>query len=141
MPRVITLLGNVASGVLGGLAVAAVFSLVMLAGPYRGSFVYGGTPGTLIRAYFLAGLVGGPVFGVLRPLARSRLGAWLVGLVVALLVDRTIAATVEAPVRWTVGRVALAAAVIGGAIGWHLGWGRSDRQPRTTDQTSARDIS
>ena len=121
----ITLLGNVASGILGGLAVAAVLSLVTLWGPYRGSFAYGGTPGTLIRAYFLAGLLGGAVFGVLRPLTRSRWGAWLVGLVVALLVDQTIAATVEAPVRWTVGRIALAAAVIGGAVGWHLAWGRS----------------
>lgn len=96
---------DVKSGLLGGLGVSAVYCVWVL-GVYalRGSAPFdrnGVTlPGVLVT-YLTVGLLAGAVVGVLRPISRRPIGAYVVGFVAAFPIAAGIAVLVEGlPARW-----------------------------------------
>lgn len=99
-----------------------VIGLFLLRGP--GPFERSGTTlPKVVAAYAIGGLVGGAVFGILLPLGRTRVGAALLGLVVALPVMHVISLAVdlEGVPRLTV--VLLSAVALGPMCGvglWYI---------------------
>lgn len=96
--------GRIRIGLEWGASFAAVYSayvtllwLLRGEGPFERADT---TLGKVILAYFLAGLVGGAVFGLLLPMGRNRWGAALLGFLVALPVTYALGMAVEPPERW-----------------------------------------
>lgn len=99
-----------------------VLGLFLLRGP--GPFERSGTTlPMVIAAYTVAGLIGGGIFGILLPLGRTRFGAALLGLIVAVPVIHvvTLAVDLEGASRLTV--VLLTASLLGPMSGvglWYV---------------------
>ena len=126
-----SLLSNVGFGIAWGLGMAFVFSLLVgMLALLRGSDWnprYQVSTLAVIRGYFLAGLVGGAVFGLLRPLAQSRLGAAIVGVIVGPFVYGAIATTVAGQPHWADAAAIIPGVLVGGASGWI--WGKPGALP------------
>ncbi len=106
-----------------GLSFAGVYTaFVLVVALLRGSAPFervGTTLPKAIAAYVVAGLLGGAAFGLLLPVGRTRLGAAVLGFVIALPVMYTITiamdpAALENTSRWV---VTLGSAVILGPAG------------------------
>ena len=57
--------------------------------------------GAVIGTYFVAGLVGGTLYGALKPLRRYTLGVMVVAFICAALAYGLIGLAVEGPARWS----------------------------------------
>lgn len=83
-------LRNLKWGLAWGLAYAVMFSaFIVVMAVLRGSTTYphlGVTTETVVAVYFVVGLAGGAMLGLLRPLLRYRLGVAFVGWIVATIV-------------------------------------------------------
>jgi len=119
-------LRNLGFGVACGLGMALLFSLLVGAlALLRGSDwnpTYEVSTLDVIRGYFLAGLLGGAVFGLLRPLTQSRLGAALVGVIVGPIVYGAVAGVVDAQPEWGAATTIIPGVLVGGISGWI--WGK-----------------
>jgi predicted RND superfamily exporter protein len=120
-----SILTNLGFGVLCGLLMAVLFSLfVGVLALLRGSdwnTTYQVSTIAVIRGYFLAGVLGGALFGLLRPLARNRLGAATVGTLVGPIVYGAVMTVAEGQPQWTSGPTIVAGLLVGGAVGWIVG--------------------
>lgn len=77
----------------------------------------------VIAAYAIAGLIGGGVFGLLLPLGRTRLGAALLGLIVAVPVMHLVSLAVDLEGTPRLKVVLLTAALLGPMCGvglWYV---------------------
>ena len=94
-----SMLENLRWGVAAGLFFAALYSLyVTLLYLIRGPDPFDAnetTLGQVIAVYFAGGIAGGAIVGVLRPLAKWRIGAAVVGVVAAVPVFLGIALSLE----------------------------------------------
>lgn len=92
------------SGIVLGLALAAYYSIIaIIIFALGGSAPFEANNTSLTEAlatYWLGGLLGGIVFGVIKPLARNRLGAVVVGIVVAAPACAAISYAVDGKVSW-----------------------------------------
>lgn len=114
------LLRDIKWGVGWGLWLASGFSVivVVLAG-FRGSTDYpelGLSTPKIIALYYLLGLAGGSVVGILRPFTKSKLGGFVVGSIIGTLVYGG-AGFVIKDVEWQF--MLPAALVLGLAVGGH----------------------
>jgi hypothetical protein len=76
----------------------------------------------IIRSYFAAGLLGGAVFGLLRPVAaRGRFGAMVVGIVVGPFVYGAVAVAMTGPHAFFSLPAVVPGVLVGGTLGWQLG--------------------
>ena len=79
---------DIAWGVFAGLLMATFYSVVAIAihaAKGSGAFDEAGiTLGKALAAYWIGGAVGGAVLGLAIPLARNKLGAAIVGILVAI---------------------------------------------------------
>jgi hypothetical protein len=130
-PRSANFLPDLGFGILWGLALAFLFALFVGAlALLRGSDwnpTYQVSTVAVIRGYFVAGALGGAVFGLLRPLARHRLGAVVVGTIVGPIVYGAVMTVVDGQPQWTSGPTIIAGVLVGGAVGWR--WGRPGALP------------
>jgi len=124
-------LTNVGFGVLCGLGMALLFSLLIgVLELRRGSDwnpTYHVSTMAVMRGYFEAGALGGAAFGALRPLTRQRLGATLVGIIVGPIVYGAVMTVVDGQPEWLSGPTIFAGVLVGGAVGWR--WGKPGALP------------
>jgi hypothetical protein len=111
-------------GVAGGLGLATLFSgFVGLMALWRGSDwnpTYQVSTWSVIRGYYVAGLLGGLTFGILRPLFWGRVGGLVLGLLLGPLVYGAVSTVVEGSSRFGAPS-AIIPGLFGGAItGWWL---------------------
>ena len=109
-----------------GLGMAVIFSaFVGVMAVIRGSTHYDDPPTStlqIIRSYFIAGTLGGALFGVLRPIARiGRLGAVLVGLVIGPFVYGAVGIAVGLTAGFASASTIIPGLIVGGALGFQLG--------------------
>jgi hypothetical protein len=111
-------------GIAGGLAMATLFSaFVGLMAILRGSAwnaTYQVSTWAVIRGYYVAGLLAGIAFGVLRPLFWGRLGGLLLGSCLGPIVYGAVVSTVEGQPRYTSLAAILPGLLVGGVTGWRL---------------------
>jgi hypothetical protein len=111
-------------GIAGGLAVATIFSaFIGLMALIRGSYwnpSYKVSTWDVIRGYYLAGLIAGVAFGVLRPLFWGRVGGLVLGLLLGPLVYGAVATAVEGKPQFTSGGAIFLGVIVGAAVGWQL---------------------
>lgn len=120
---------DVLFGIICGLAMAALTSLVALAifvlqGP--GAFErLGVSLWEAIALYLLAGVVGGAIFGLLRPVANTRGGSIFVGILVAVPAFAGVGILVD---DFHVLRALGNAALVGGIVGYGLWSARGEHR-------------
>jgi hypothetical protein len=106
------------SGLVLGLAMAAYYTVIaILIYAFAGSApfeAYNTSLDEALAAYWIGGLLGGITFGLIKPLARNRLGAVVVGIMVAAPASAAIGFTVDKNVPW---QAVAIMAVIFGTIG------------------------
>ena len=111
-------------GIAGGVAMATLFSgFVGLMALLRGSAwnaTYQVSTWEVVRAYYLAGLVGGVAFGVLRPVFWGRVGGLLLGGCLGPVVYGAVATAIEGHSRFTSPAAIIAGVLVGGISGWNL---------------------
>jgi predicted membrane protein len=90
-----------------------ILALVRGASPFAAA---GTSLGAILCAYFAAGLVAGALFGILRPLGRTGVGAAALGIVVAFPVLSAVGLALEDPARWLT-RVPLIAFIGSATVG------------------------
>jgi len=133
---------RVLGGVAWGAGAATVLSLlVALAGLVRGGEALARqdlTLGQVVEAYYLCGLLGGALFGAVRPLARGMLGAGLVGALVGAAVYAGAGWFIVAPdeLRSALPWGLLAGLLVGGGVG--LLMGRARKQIEELDSEAMR---
>ena len=122
-------------GVTFGLAMAALYSLIAIV-----IYVFAGQEpfaayeislGEALIGYWAGGLLGGAIFGVLRPLARKPFGAIVVGIVVAVPASAAIIFTIDENAPW---QAVIIMALIFGTIGGVAFSGRSGPGDRETEE-------
>jgi MFS family permease len=121
--------GNIIWGVGMGLAIAALFSLLVtvlfLARPHRLMEEHAVSLGALILTYFIGGLGGGFIVGLMRPLSRWRAGSVATGIVSATFVYGAIGAAMYGPItRWREEHwiVAIVPGLVGGSVIGNWTW-------------------
>jgi hypothetical protein len=111
-------------GIAGGLATATVFAgFVGAMALLRGSAwnpTYQVSTWDVIRGYYLAGLLAGVAFGVLRPLFWGRVGGVLLGICLGPVVYGAVATAVEGHPQFASPAAVLIGALVGGVVGWNL---------------------
>lgn len=101
----VSIVRNIAWGAKGGLALAAAYSAVVtclfiIGGPSRFERL-GITLGTAVACYFVSGILGGAIVGLLRPLTKRKPGAIAACIAGAVPLAVALAVTVEGmPSRW-----------------------------------------
>lgn len=124
---------NLRWGITWGIAMACIYSLYVVvvflfrgAEPFEANDV---TLPTLVFLYFLGGVGGGGLLGLLRPLARNRLAAVFIGMIVAIPFFLGVALADEGlPSQWsgeTIFAVSGASLTLGGICGY-IAWGWRD---------------
>ena len=116
---------NLIVGIAWGLAMALIFSLLILGlAVLRGSTryeQYGTTTWGIIESYFGAGVLGGSVYGLLRPLAAAgRLGATVVGVLVGPFVYGAVAVAMDGPRAFFSFEAIVPGVLVGGIVGWQI---------------------
>lgn len=116
--------GDVVGSCLWGLGLALVLSVFVVL--VRGASMFGegggGVKGLLavVLSYLVAGLVGGAVVGVLKPLGRSVVGSALLGFLASMPVFLAFQYFDQGPAVWSTGRLidmVLFACVLGAPLG------------------------
>jgi hypothetical protein len=112
-------------GIAGGLAMATLFSgFVGIMALLRGSAwnaTYEVSTWDVIRGYYLAGLLGGAAFGILRPLFWGRVGGLLLGICLGPITYGAVATAVEGHSQFTSPAAVILGVLVGGVSGWNLG--------------------
>jgi hypothetical protein len=74
----------------------------------------------VIRGYYLAGILAGLAFGVLRPLFWGRVGGLMLGLLLGPVVYGAVATAVEGEPQFVSGSSIFLGVLVGGISGWRL---------------------
>lgn len=122
MNRKSTLSGNLAWGLKYGLGLAALFSiLVSVLALIRGSDwnpTHQVSTRSLILGYAVAGVLGGLVVGLLRPLTTHRLGATLVGMLAGVFAYSAVALAMDGMAGFRPMPAIVAGLLVGGIVGF-----------------------
>lgn len=120
--KAIALLGNLLFGIGFGLTFALLLSLyVAVLALVRGSLwipEYEVSTLIVIKGYLVGGVLGGAVFGLLKPLARTTLTRTIMGMVVGIVVYGAMATAVEEHAAWTSAPAIIAGVLVGGLLAW-----------------------
>ena len=127
-PTSSSLLSNLGFGVACGVGIALMLSLfVGVLAFFRGSDwnpAYQVSTLAVIRGYLLGGVLGGTVFGFLRPVTHGRLGATVIGMIVGPIVYGAMATAVEGQPQWGTATSVIPGVLVGGVSGWI--WGKPE---------------
>jgi hypothetical protein len=120
-----TFLGNLAWGLRYGVAFAVLFSLLVgVLAILRGSdwnSTYQVSTLSVVLGYCIAGVLGGLLVGLLRPIATGRFGGTIVGMLTGAFVFSAIMIAADGIGGFRPGSTILPGTLMGGALGFQFG--------------------